>query len=480
MSNGNAPDRNFFAKAWSSIKGFPHQLISNRIVLIITVVVILAAGFAVWRVKAASAAKSSSYVTATATTGNIQETISATGNIIAAQNVALTFKSQGYVQNSYVQLGDTVKAGQVLATEDPSDLQSALQQAQSQLATAQANYNKVAATEPQQIAQAQAQAAQAKTAMDNANNTLTEDQQLLAAGDASQSTVNADQSAYQQAEASYQTAQITLAQEETHADLKADAAAVQSAQSSVAEAQSNLNSASITAPFDGYIATIDGNPGMWTGGGAVASGTATATQFEIIMTSTELLIDAEVNEADISHVAVGQPVTFTVDTYPNSTFTGKITALSPNASTINNVQMYEARISIDNSSGLKSGMPANITIITAQASNVVLVPQTALTYGNTYQASAKSSGSSSKQTAVSTGSSTASSGAVVVLVGGQPQIKTVQTGLTDDVNVEIKSGLAKGDIVVTGSSGTASKSSSTSTSSSSSSAGGAGRTPGLF
>ena len=164
--------------------------------------------------------------------------------------------------------------------------------------------------------------------------------------------------------------------------------------------RSNLTDASIVAPFDGYIATISGNPGMWTGGGAVASGTATATQFEIIMTSTQLEIDAYINEADISKVSVGQPVTFTVDTYPNQTFTGKIIALSPNATTVSNVQEYEAHMSIDNYSKLKSGMPATITIITASANNVILIPQSALTYASTYLASlSKGSGKGANRTA---------------------------------------------------------------------------------
>ena len=205
----------------------------------------------------------------------------------------------------------------------------------------------------------------------------------------------------------------------------------------------------------------------------MASGTATATQFEIIMTSTQLEIDADVNEADISKVSVGQPVTFTVDTYPNQTFTGKIIALSPNATTVSNVQMYETLMSIDNYSKLKSGMPATITIITASATNVILIPESALTYGTTYLASlAKSTGKGTKQTAASSGSAPAggattggtstggksashggastTQGTVVLLVNGQPQTKTVQTGLSDEVNVEVTSGLNVGDTVITG------------------------------
>ncbi|MGD0153533.1 MAG: efflux RND transporter periplasmic adaptor subunit, partial [Thermacetogeniaceae bacterium] len=308
-----------FAKTWSLIKGFPGKLVKNRKVLIVTVLVVLVAGFFGWRYLA-STKKSSGYTTTKAAYGDVQVTISASGNIVAVQSVALTFKSSGYVQACYVKLGDTVKAGQALALEQTSDLQSSLDQAEANLESAQASYDKLVATKPQQIAQAQANA-------DNAKATLDSDQQLLAVGAISQSDLNT-------ADYQYKTAALTLAQTQSNADVIAAAAQVKNAQAQVTSAQNNLDNAQITAPFDGYISTITGNPGMWTGGGASSSSTSTATQFEIIMTSKDLQIDAEINEADISKVSVGQSVTFTVDTYPNQSFTGKIIALSPNASTV--------------------------------------------------------------------------------------------------------------------------------------------------
>jgi HlyD family secretion protein len=479
-----------FARVWSSVKSFPRLLVKSRITLIVTVLVVLAAGYLGWRYLGTKK-QVVGYTTTKAADGNIQVTVSASGNLIALQNVALTFKSQGYVQTCNVQLGDMVKAGQVLATEQTSDLQASLDQAEASLESAQANYNKLASTGPQEIDQAQAQANQANTALDNAKSTLDRDQQLLGAGGVSQSTVDSDNNAYQQAISQYKSVEYTLAQDQTHADVTTAAAQVKSAQSQVEQAQNNLTNSSIVAPFDGYIATITGNPGMWTGGGAVASGTSTATQFGIIMISTQLLIDADVNEADISKVSVGQPVNFTVDTYPNETFTGKIIALSPNATTVSNVQMYEAHMSIDDYSKLKSGLPATITIITASANNVILVPLSALTYGKTYLASlARGSGSNGQRRQGSaiatqggattyqggTGASTSqagsqggagssqSRGTVVVLVNGKPQIKRVTTGLSNDVNEQITSGLNVGDIIVTGASTSAKASSSATTS----------------
>lgn len=492
-----------FPKVWSFIRRLPAMLVRSRITLIVVVLVVLVAGFFAWRHLSAGK-KSGGYLTAQAAFGNIQETVSASGNIIADQSVALTFKNQGYVKTCSVQLGDFVKAGQVLATEDPADLQNALDQAEASLSGAQASYNKLASTESQEITQAQAATSQAQTALNNAKSTLDRDQQLLGAGAVSQSTVDSDNNAYQQAMAQYQSAQYTLAQDETHADVVAAAAQVKSAQAQVKQAQENLADASIVAPFDGYVSTIDGNPGMWTGGGAVASGTSTATQFEIILTSTQMEIDGYINEADISKVKAGQPVTFTVDTYPGQTFTGKIASLSPNATTVSSVQEYETHISIDDYSKLKGGLPATISVVTASANNVILVPQSALTYSRTYLATLAGSGKGvrfqtgsgqaanrgsatsqgkhiiinsqggqtpspgNSQTGASAPQSGASSsqnvGLVVVLVDGKPQVRMVTTGLSDDVNVEITSGLKAGDIVVTGSSIPAKTSGSTSNS----------------
>jgi len=504
----------------------------GRTVLIIALAVILAAGGQAWRLRA-TADKNTGYTTARVAYGDIEETIGASGNVVAEQSVTLTFKTQGYVKACYVKLGDRVTAGQILALEEASELQSSLDQALASLESAQASYSKLLATKPHQIARSQAQA-------DIARATVERDQQLLAIGAISQATLDADNLAYQ-------SALYTLAQDQSNADVIAAAAQVKNAQAQVATARDNLENAEMIAPFDGYISSISGNAGQWTGSGTSSS--SSTTQFSIVMTSIELQIDAQINEADISKASVGQAVTFTVNTYPNETFTGKIAALSPNATTVSNVQMYEALISIDDYSKLRSGLPASITIITASAGNVLVISQTALTYGRTYAASLASAGSGgdfnrrpsgsqsemdmqggtttqsgtipqsvttaprsgsniqggatappdgstaaqgrSRRVAASGGLAAAPGGstttpdgsaaaqdgsaispggaagqgeapeqagaraaqnwgAVVVLVNGQPEVRRVQTGLSDDVNVEIKSGLSEGDILVVG------------------------------
>ena len=363
---------NFFTKAWSLIKGFPGRLVRNRTTLIVAILVILVAGGLCWR-SLATKKRDGGYVTAKVAYGNIQETVSASGEVDAVQSVTLTFESSGYVEACNVKMGDAVKAGQVLAVEQSTDLQTAVDQANANLDSAQASYDKLVSSESQQIDLDQSQVDQAEITLDNAKSTLDQDNQLLGIGAVSQNDVNTAKSSYQSSLTSYKSALLTLAQDKSQSNILAAAAAVKNAQAALTTARENLTNAEITAPFDGYISSITGSAGQWTGSGTAA--TSSSNQFEIVMTSTDLQIVADVNEADISEVSAGQTVSFTVDTYPNDTFTGKIASLSPSATTVSNVQMYEAIISIDDYSKLKSGLPATIDIITSSANHVLVVPR---------------------------------------------------------------------------------------------------------
>ncbi len=197
-----------------------------------------------------------------------------------------------------------------------------------------------------------------------------------------------------------------------------------------------------------------------------AAGTASeasSSQFSITIFSSELQLAAQINEADIGKVKVGQKVTFTVNAYPDREFTGRLVSLSPLATTSNSVQVYDAVISIDDYKDLRAGMPASITIIVGESLNVLAVPQSALDYGQAYLASsrARSRSGAGTRSAVQESSRVGDNAAlnerasikkpVVVLAGNEQTLRWVETGLSDDVSVEIKSGLKEGDTVITGS-----------------------------
>jgi len=148
-------------------------------------------------------------------------------------------------------------------------------------------------------------------------------------------------------------------------------------------------------------------------------------------------VSASVSEADIGKVQPGQKVNFSVTAYPSKTFTGTVAAIVPAGTTTSNVVTYTVLISIDPTDvQLLPSMTATVTIVTQEASNVVVVPNAAI-----------------------------SNGKVNVMQNGTVRSVPVQTGISDGVNTQIVSGVQAGDLVVTGvSSGTTGKSSSSSTS----------------
>jgi len=313
-----------------------------------------------------------------------------------------------------------------------------LDQARANLQNAQANYDKLVATQPEMVDQAEAQLAQAESDLDLAKTTLAQEQALFAAGAVSRAALDGVQNTYQTALAKYQSAQSNLSVVQNTDSIAAAAAQVKVAQAQVGLAENNLAGSRIVSPMDGYVGVVNGSTGQWTQGGAPPAGTSISSQFSITVSSSRLELLAEVNEADISKVSRGDKVSFTVDTYPDRTFTGRITSLSPYAVTIQGVQYYDAYASIDDWAGLESGLPANVNITYAQKNHVLAVPRAALDYA---AGLAKAGGG------------VAGGKYVAVLYQGKPRLIPVQTGIENGTQVEISGGLQAGRVIVVNSQG---------------------------
>lgn len=464
------------------------QFIKKPKTIVIILILLLLGGFGYWLL--AGNKKSGEFITVKVSYGDLMETISASGSIEPVQDTTLTFKTQGYVEKCNVSVGDKVKAGQVLASEQGSDLQAQLDQSEASLQSATANYNKAVASHGPKVEQAKAQLEQAKSTLNMAKATVERDKLLLEAGVISQADLDTANISCQSAQIQYAAAQTNLAEINSSYDLETAAAQVKSARAQLNIARNNMDNLKIVAPFDGYISKITGNVGQWTGGGATSTSSTSTSQFSIELSSTTLQLKAVINEADISKVKTGQEATFTVNTYPNETFTGKLVSLAPNATTVSNVQMYDTVIAIDDYSKLRGGLPATINIVISSAKNVLNIPQTALSFARTYavQMRQTAGGNTGVPKTVSTNQnsqknnnnnndnndnnrqSTLRSGSpVFVLQNGKPVMKLVQTGLSEDVNIEIKSGLQEGDLVILSQNKSTGNSSSSSTNSNSSS-----------
>src|SRR5258708_2158512 len=406
-----------------------------RIVFLIGLALIAVAG--VYRVVTAAQQPSSTQAARTAldiTTverGDVALTVSATGSIQANQSVSLAFGSTGKVTAINVAAGDHVLKGQPLATLDSAAATDAVTLAQAQVDAQQIALAQITA-KPRQVdinvAQAQLDMAKAQLKESSSSGSKLQSQidslkvdiaktqlwqtqlqrdadlakkaQLLANGQSQQaSSLPTDQqhnAALQSSEYDVQIAQananaststggsvsgmasaqasVTSAQVAldnllnggNKDDIAKAQAQVQSAQHALDSAKAQLAKTVLVAPFDGVVAQINLHVGE----------AAPTTSAAVVMLDTHRFYeDVPVDETDISKVAVGQPVTLTVDALPGVTVNGKVTQIATTSTLNGNVVTYTVRVTVDPAGqALRAAMSSTATIITQQAQNVLRVP----------------------------------------------------------------------------------------------------------
>jgi RND family efflux transporter MFP subunit len=206
-------------------------------------------------------------------------------------------------------------------------------------------------------------------------------------------------------------------------DILAQQAAVQQAQVALQSAQSDLDSATLTAPFSGLVSAVNMNVGENAAGAAATATGSTTSSGITIVNPSQVRADVQVDEADVAQVAVGQRATLTFDALPNRRFQGTVSAISPAGTTSQGVVGYQVSIALRNADAVRSGMTATAEIITAQRENVLLVPNRAVTRQGQDRV-------------------------VQVLTPSGPLARKVTVGMTNDQNTEITDGLEEGDEVV--------------------------------
>ncbi len=396
------------------------------------------------------------YTQATATVGNLAVTVSATGPVQANAVYNLNFAASGTVQTINVHVGQTVKKGQVLATLNSTSLQDAINQAQASVNAAE----QAVSSAQTNLGNTYAQQAQAlKVAYDTEQNAL----------NACSTATNPSPRCTQLAQDQYAQAQNQAAAQEASASAQVTSARLQlqSAQAQLQTAQDNLAQAKLVAPHAGIIASISGSIGQ-----AVGSGSS-STAFIVLVDTSKLGIAAQVNEANIGGVQVGQPATFTVSAYPSQTFRASVASIDIYGQTTSNVVTYTVMLTVDENSiqgaHVYPGMTATVNITTAERIGTLLVPAAALSFSTTAlengeltRADLRSliTGSS---TSPSTTGAQGSRGIVVELKNGKLVPVLVTTGLSNGQFTEILSGLKEGDQVVIGQTGGITTSSSTGT-----------------
>ena len=268
------------------------------------------------------------YETTTVEKGNISTTVTATGTIEPVTSVEVGTQVSGIVAKIYVDYNSEVKAGQVIAELDRTNLTSTLESQRANLTSAESS-----------LAYQKANFERYKTLYDKG---------LISAND------------FEQARLSYVQAQQQ----------------VTTARQSVKRAQTDLGYATITSPINGVVLSKAVEEGQ-----TVAASFSTPTLFTIAQDLTDMRVIADIDEADIGEVKEGQRVSFTVDAFPQDTFQGQVTQVRQQPTTESNVVTYEVVISAPNADlKLKPGLTANVTIFTLEKNDVLTVSAKALRF----------------------------------------------------------------------------------------------------
>ncbi len=222
-------------------------------------------------------------------------------------------------------------------------------------------------------------------------------------------------------------------------DIKAQELAIEEKKNGLLDAQQTLADYTITAPFDGIIATVGVAKGD-----TVSSGTSIAT-----LITSKLLAEVSLNEVDVAKVKTGQKATLTFDAVEDLSISGIVAEIDTLGTASQGVVTYNVKIAFDTQdSRIKPGMSTSAIIITEVKTDALLIPNSAVkTQGELRYVETFSGIDANTETLVTT---------------AQPERKEVEAGLSDDTNTEINSGLSEGDIIVTktGTNGTSSSSSS--------------------
>ncbi len=433
---------------------------------IITLVVVLLAGLAAGggiylRNTSQSAVQFSQ---AAASTGNLAVKISATGPVNPNAEYDMNFLTSGSVKEIDVHIGQQVKKGQVLARLqiDKTSLENTIAQDQLGMTSAQDSLNAAGTALDNTEA---SNAAALKVARDDEKKALAACQSGGGSGSSGTPTptpspeckqLARDQyaQAQRQAEASNASAQNSVASAQD--SLNSAAAQLQAAQNNLNDAIANEK---MTAPVDATVASINGVIGQ-------NIGSSSSSAFMVLTDTRKLSIAAQVNEADIGNIQVGQSAQFTVAAYPSQTFRASVSAIETVGQTSSNVVSYKVDLAVDQNSlqgaRVYSGMTATVSITTAERIGVVLIPNAALSFLTTALQSGEVDRTALAAVLPSQvqGSGTAQGSRRIVLElrNGKLVPVSITTGLTDGQYTEVLSGLHSGDRVVVGQTGGSSNS----------------------
>lgn len=361
---------------------------------ILIAAVVVAVVVVAWLVLRPSKGSEITLETAPTSRITIRNSVTATGTVEPVTEVEVGTQVSGIIDRLYVDYNDVVKAGQLIAEMDKVTLQAELESSQAELANCKAEY-------------------------DYQSKNYTRTKALHEKALVSDQEYDDATYLYEKSRAAYDQAKAAMVKVER-----------------------NLGYATITSPIDGVVISRAVEEGQ-----TVAAGFETPTLFTIANDLTQMQVVADVDEADIGQVADGQRVEFTVDAYPDDTFSGTVEQVRLEATTESSVVTYEVVITAYNPDlKLKPGLTANVTIYTLEKDQALAVPTKALRF----VPDAELLGEAGLTIGAEAPSATSGQREVWVMHDRQLQPRLVTTGAASGDMTEITGGLTDGDTVAVG------------------------------
>ena len=350
--------------------------------------------------------------------GDLAKSVVATGKIEPITKVEIKSKASGIVKKLYVDYGDKVKKGQMLAELDRDEIQARVAQAHAQLEASSASLNGT-----------RADLERAKVDAEGPDVPMLKRAYDRAQGMAKEGVVS--ESALDDAQKNY--VMSVNKQNVSKAQLQVLQAKIGQAEGQVAQDRANLKQleeqlgyTTIESPIDGIVLSRDVEIGD-----AVSSILVLGSSATLVMTlgdTSEVYVKGKVDESDIGKVYLGQPARIKVESFKDKTFTGKVTKISPMGVEKDNVTTFEVRVSINNPEGvLKAMMTANAEIILEEHKNVLQIPEGSIIYDKDKKASVEVPDTKAKE--------------------GKKKV-AVNIGISNGAKTELLSGLKEGDQVV--------------------------------
>ena len=350
--------------------------------------------------------------------GDLAKSVVATGKVTPIVQVEIKSKASGIVKKLYVEYGDHVKEGQILADLDKEEIEAEVRSQRANVEAAEANF--VSTKADYERAKVDAEGPDIPM-LDRAYKRAV---QMAKEGVVSQSNLDDAQKALELAVNKQQVAKAQLGV--LKAKIAQADAQTQSAHAQLKQLEEQLSYTTIYSPMNGIVLSRDVEVGD-----AVSSILVMGSAATLVMTigdTSQVYVKGKVDESDIGKVYLGQPARIKVESFKDKTFYGKVTKISPMGVEKDNVTTFEVRVSINNPGGeLKAAMTANAEIILDEHKNVLQIPEGAVIYDKDKKASVEVPDTNAKD--------------------GKKKV-AVNLGISNGAKAEVLGGLKEGDQVV--------------------------------